>query len=158
MKPNNSELLLNDEELLYRRVLEKTVNWDTIPPVISSVHFFDREFYVSVDRAAIINFCPEVTQAGVANGVAQFYVYDLHAEPIDKLDSQGRQYNGRVYAAPIEEDQPNNIAANPAHAEVRLDPSYENQKAVEKVFRKLREKLASVAMQHGWAIAPIKSE
>ena len=134
---------VGDEEILYRNVRWKYCDTST-PGVIrlSPEAFFDPQRRPSVDRGVLCNHDPSHTQLG-NDGVAV-----LIACQVRKIDDVLLLAPVRTFRVDVE---PKPLHSNPAHAQVFLDPSSNN----DKVFRRLRTSLARIANSHPWAIEPI---
>ena len=163
MKPNDPKLLLDDAERLFRSVRAKDCkpHENGVRPTKNA--FWNGEFYTSVDRAKINGDDPYRTQMSPTDGVAQFLAEDTKESPLHGVDqrtgisitpAEGIVYVARAYADPVEADPVTGKGANPAHAEVRLDPAYTDPKTAKRLYDRLCDHLVRVSLRHGWAIAP----
>lgn len=134
-----------DAEILYRRVLSdsKFTTLDSGTLFVAPAAFFDRNKQPSVDRATLCNHDPSYAQADdERTGVVQLVALDVRNLELRKEGNNPVEYAADVIADPI--------ALNPAHAEIRTDPTISSSK----VFKRLRTGLAILANQHGWLIEP----
>jgi hypothetical protein len=151
------EELVNDEELLYRRVPQGRGLYTQTPDggvVFSSQLFSDREKRASVDRAKLCNADPAYTQhdpsdgvVGVVardvRGITGFIQYDANQRPVQTSRAD-------VLPDPITLDNLEGLPPNPAHALIVTDP-FPPSKGV---YRRLLESLAILAATRGWEIRP----
>lgn len=136
---------IEDEELLYRRVLPDHVDWKSHPPELTSEAFGDRGYRVSVDRAELCGHNPVHTQDGKAN-----YVCCLVTLAIRKIDVVVRRdQNGEVSVKHNIDVEAVPLRDNDAHAEIFGQPHLSN----DKVFRRLRHALRERSSWKG-GIAP----
>lgn len=61
-----------------------------------------------------------------------------------------KPYNVDVYPRPIAEGNSEGLPANPAHAQIEVDPEFENKSR----FIKLKDALCRLADENGWVIEP----
>lgn len=124
---------IEDDELLYRRVLPEHVDWKSHPPQPKSEAFSDRDFRISVDRAPLCGYDPTHTQDGQENSVCCLLSLDVRQiDEVYRGDGAGGrsvEYNIDIEAVPLSD--------NNAHAEIFGLPHISN----DKVFRRLRHAL-----------------
>jgi hypothetical protein len=122
---------------------------------ISSQAFTDREKKISVDRACLCDNDPEYSKKSLEDGVAFLFAWEIRAIKdlyrLDAKQNQVQQQNVDVQPDPILKQ--NNVPDNPAHALIIAHPDFENKR----VFQRLIERLARLAEQNGWLIAPAEN-
>jgi hypothetical protein len=144
--------MVRDEETVYRRIPHGTPNGNKFYSItnttvkISSQAFTDREKCPSVDRAVLCDHDPSYSQISSDDGVVSFLCNQIRA--IDNIKyapgtAQEVVYKIDIIWRPIE--------SNKAHSQIEPSPEYKN----EKVFRRLRERLAYLANERGWEIFPV---
>ncbi len=151
--PNNC---ITDDEILYRRVpdnkgLLKVQDDGTIK--ISSQAFYESSYRPSVDRAKLRENDPRRSLGPYAGGVVSVMAHEVRA--IDSLVQYDKnQQPMQVFAVNVEPkpifDDPNE-PDNPAHAEIYIEPECSRR-----VFQRLCERLALLANNRAWEIAPTK--
>lgn len=136
---------IEDEELLYRRILPAYIDWTKYPPEPRSEAFSDRNFRVSVDRALLCDHDPTHTQEEGENFVCCLVTLDVRKiHEVVKGDSKGGvsvQYEVDV--------EPQPLSHNQAHAEIFALPYISTRQ----VFRRLRHALQRLSSWEG-GIAP----
>jgi hypothetical protein len=134
-----------DDEQIYRRVPIRFVQ--VLPDGMlraTSQAFADRAFEISVDRARLCSNGPRDTQRDPSDGVLGLVVGVVRA-PLEQRDAKGgvvATCNIDVLPAPLLE--------NAAHALIVIMPPC----PPDRLFRKLCARLALLAEQHPWEIAP----
>ncbi len=142
-----------DDETLYRRVSMGRNNYRLVGGVlrVSSQAFADRKRMPSVDRAVLCNRDPHWTQESPDDGVVSVVTAGIREIDLPQRDTKGNvefRYGIVVHPDPIPASAEQR--ANPAHAEIRPDPTYRN----DSVFKKLVEALAHLANDRPWEIRP----
>jgi hypothetical protein len=143
-----------DDELLYRCVFyttsdgSKNYKIDGEKVLVSSQAFRDASSSPSVDRASFCGHDPKHTQKNVEDGVISLICQNVRLiDSVVQRDSKGKEefkYKIDVFPRPL--------LNNRAHAQIEPTPAYQN----EKIFRKLRERLAFLANQRVWEILPLE--
>jgi len=144
---------VEDSEVLFRSVEDgKNYAWIEGGQLkVSSQAFMDRNNKPSVDRARLVNDDPGRSQKSASDGILQLLTVEVRAEPVVENNQDGdpvANYLVKVDPDPIPPGGP--LPENPAHALISLTPNTENKK----LFRKLRERLALLAMRRPWAVNP----
>jgi hypothetical protein len=141
---------VQDDEVLYRRVLKNHYQMVGGKPNLSSQAFTDRKQAPSVDRAVRCKNNPNFTQKDYTDSVVSLLTCDVRATDTVKTFENGVPkitYKIDVVSVPLigisgETD-------NLAHAEIRPNPEYKGDKP----FKRLRERLAFLANTR-WEILP----
>ena len=142
--------MVDDDEQLYRRVLNNQFSTIDGRLRLSSESFSDRERKPSVDRARLIAFDPKFTQKKSDSGVAWLIAEEVRA--IEAVTSTSGN-TVTVHKPDVLEDpipQTTEGPANPAHAIVVTNPPVPGPSA----FRKLATALAELASRRGWKLPP----
>jgi hypothetical protein len=142
--------LVGDEELLYRSVRSDEAPEREGRRVLSSTAFNDTGMKPSVDRALMRE--PQLSKLSPTDGICGLIAHKVRG--ITDVIHQGtkRPYAVDVVARPIEADAAQGEPGNPAHAQVEVDPNFENPTR----FKRLKESLCRIAEQ-GWVIEPGQS-
>jgi hypothetical protein len=135
---------LSGDEVVFRRV--GPTNFKREPDGtlrLSSQAFADRDLEPSVDRAllCVARGGAEYTRRVPENGVASITVAKVRSERVEKNDAKNRPiatFHADVHPDPCPNEDPD----NDAHCLIRLSPEY----ATKKVFRRLLERLAQIAL------------
>jgi hypothetical protein len=149
--------LVNDAELLYRRIFSCTTDshnkhYELIEGKIkfSKIAFSDRGLKPSVDRACLHGYEPTKTQSEKTDGVIGLIVQNVRAiDDLSSSDSKGKItafYKIDVIHRPKPE--------NKAHTQIEPSPDYSSAS----VFKRLQQRLARLAderlAKYGWEIKP----
>ena len=143
---------VEDTEVLYRRVIFDPVCFEVVGDkiVVTSTAFNDRHKQPSVDRAKLCNAEPAYTQgADKRAGVVSLITEEVRSISLQSGGETPQTYIVDVVADPVGPDHPH-LVENPAHAEIRADPSISSKG----VFQRLRRSLALLAQKRGWLILP----
>ncbi len=128
---------VSQDEILYRAVQERYVKREADRVRPTSMAFTDKQFRVSVDRAALCNNDPNHTKVDPSDLVVRFAAGDVRRiASVAQRDS-----NGEVVLKHLVRVEPEPLPDNPAHAVIFADPQVANPR----VFQKLREALARLA-------------
>lgn len=130
-----------DQEWLHRRVTAQHCR-SIDPPLLSSTAFNDPGKKPSVDRASMRR--AEQTQRDPTDGVARLQTIAVRKLVVDRTDPPEGEptiYEIDVWARPL--------ADNTAHAQIEPLPEMTGSR-----FLKMKERLARLAQEQGWAIHP----
>lgn len=141
--------IVEDDKILYRRVVYKTENWhvdESGELRVTHSAFSDPQNRPSVDRANLCGNNPHWTQQGDdRNGVVSLLTLEVRAIADSVTNSQPPvQHHLDVLHVPE--------ANNYAHAQIEADPTITSSGT----FRRLRISLAILANRRGWLIKPIE--
>jgi len=134
MGPDQPEYRVEDEELLYRRVL--AVHFPVVEGQrrLSSQAFTDRSREPSVDRAKLRDHRPELTQENTACAV-----FSITARQVREIELPLRRGNDEVMVRPFDV-RPMPTEANPAHAEIyAVLPEFGGRSGFDKLLKELRK-------------------
>jgi hypothetical protein len=151
-----SDAPVDDAEILHRSVPTEAVAWTSAGWHLSSEAFNDRSWKPSVDRR---NERPnaEESKKAQSDGIAQLLAYEIREcnaviQNPDAPEQQQVAYKLDVKPDPIEEGNPENLPANPAHALVECAPALANKSR----FKKVKEALCRLAERRDWVIQPLR--
>ena len=146
--------MVEDQEVVYRRVRLDWVRYIDGRWVLTSEAFNDQERKPSVDRK-ILRANPEDSKIDATDGIAQLLTSEVRAtsgviqNPTAPLAEQ-LAYKLDVIPRPIPVDNPEGLRENLAHAQIESDPTVASRSR----FDKVKEALGRLAMTREWVIEP----
>jgi hypothetical protein len=147
---------IEDAEDLVRSV---PVECDSSDPTtgatkISASAFNDQAKQPSVDRRNMLTSLDSAKKKP-SDGLVKVIAREVRAIQVEITGNgkpTGTFYGIDVVHRPIDPGNPANDAPNPAHSQVESDPAITSDTR----FKKLKERLAQIAEQHGWLSPPAR--
>lgn len=152
--PKQFSAVVQDEELLYRRIQYDCVSYDQGQLRLSSQAFADRWLKPSVNRASI-KPDPKDSRVIDSEGVAQLLAGEVRSvdtvlQPQQAPGQPQIPYRLDVVARPIPPDNEENEPENLSHAQIESAPDLHNRSR----FDKVKDSLARLAERRPLAIEP----
>lgn len=139
---------LTDDEWVFRRVPRESASFRDGRYQIHSEAFNDRWMKPSVDRAILRTAVG--AQRSPTDGICKLGVMGVRTITTVIHHASQTPYVVDVLPRPIRAGNPDNEPENPAHAQVEVDPNFENASR----FKKLKDALSRLAAVNGWVIEP----
>lgn len=149
---------VKDDEILYRSISVK--RRQCVPNGdghwrLSSQAFTDSSQKPSVDRACLCDNDPVRAQKSPEDGIVSLIAHEVRGiknfnQTKDGKPLQNEKGQELMHVFDVVPDPITTPPENPAHAQVVTSPSYTSRSA----FNRLIERLARIAEDRGWIIAP----
>lgn len=140
--------MVEDDEFLHRSVRQEWAVLVDGELRLSSQAFNDPSLKPSVDRARMR---PAVeSKRSPTDGICCLLTSEVRSITTVMHQALMRPYEVDVKARPIEPDNERGEPANPAHAQIEVEPEFESRSR----FNKLKDALCRLASARGWTLQP----